>query len=360
MSPPPSPLPPLYERWMRECLTDPVPNEAKATCGDCAMCAAPGLAPAPDDAVFYDPATKCCSYMPLMWNFLTGAVLSDDSPEATRGRRTVEARIDAGIAITPLAMERTPVYNLLYGHIPDAFGRARSMRCPHFIEEGGLCGVWRFRESTCATWFCKHERGAVAKEFWVRLHRLLALVERNLAGWCVLELDMGTDALRTIFPFPTPPDHPVTGGDFDGRPDPARQRALWGRWHGREREFYREAHGLVGRLGWRDVLGVCGPEVRAAEQIARKAFADLREQSLPSQLRAGLFRQQPLPDGGAMVTTYSPLDPLQLSPEILQILPYFQGQSAKAARNEIERELGFEVETELLRKLADFGLLRGS
>ena len=74
-----SPLPPLYDRWMREALKYPVPNESKATCGDCAMCAAPGHEAAPNDPVFYDPNTKCCSYMPMMWNFLTGAVLASDA-----------------------------------------------------------------------------------------------------------------------------------------------------------------------------------------------------------------------------------------------------------------------------------------
>jgi hypothetical protein len=51
------------------------------------------------------------------------------------------------------------------------------------------------------------------------------------------------------------------------------------------------------------------------------------------------------------------VDPLQLSPEILQILPFFRGQPVRAARQEIEEELGYEIEPALLRKLADFGVL---
>jgi hypothetical protein len=343
---------------MQECLSATVPDEPRATCSNCAMCPTAGHAGAANDAVFYDPATKCCSYMPTMWNFLTGAVLQDDSPEAAPGRRSVEARIDAGVAITPLGMERPPVYKLLYSHIPEAFGRTRSMRCPHYIEEGGLCGVWRSRESTCATWFCKHERGLVAKQFWVRLHRLLSLAEQQVAVWCVLQLDLGTDALREIFPFPVPLENPVTGADFDGRADPGRQRALWGRWLGREREFYREAARLVNALTWQDVRRLCGPELRAAEQVAREAFTGLRDHSLPDRLTAGQFRQSPAGDEGALVTTYSPVDPLQLSAQVLQILPYFQGQTVRAARRAIRQELSLDVEPELLRKLADFGLLQ--
>jgi hypothetical protein len=353
----PSPLPPLYDRWMRECLTGPIPNEPRATCDDCAMCAPPGQVPGPRDPVFYDPGTKCCTYMPVMWNFLTGAVLDDNSAEAAAGRRSVEARIDAGVAITPLGMERSPVYKLLYGHIPEAFGRARTMRCPHYIEEGGLCGVWRSRESTCATWFCKHERGAVGKRFWQQLHRLLGLAERQVASWCILQLELGPEALGSLFPFPYPPETPVTGADFDGRPDPAQLKKLWGKWFGREREFYRVAGRLVQGLSWKEVQRIGSPELHAAEQIARHAFASLSDTSVPARLRGGSFQQNPSPAEGAVVTTYSPLDPLQLSPEVMSILPFFNGQSTAAACQAIAAELGLEVEPDLLRKLTDFGVL---
>jgi hypothetical protein len=58
-----------------------------------------------------------------------------------------------------------------------------------------------------------------------------------------------------------------------------------------------------------------------------------------------------------VVTTYSPVDPLRLSSVVLQILPYFDGRSTRAARQAIARELGHEVEPSLLLKLVDFGVL---
>lgn len=352
-----SPLPPLYERWMRECLTGTIPNEPKATCSDCAMCASKEHASAANDPAFYNPETKCCSYLPMMWNFLTGAVLNDDSPEAAAGRRTVEERIDAGIAMSPVGLERTPVFQLMYTQISSAFGRTRSLRCPHYIEEGGLCGVWRSRESTCATWFCKHERGAVSKQFWRQLHRLLTQAERQLAAWVMVQLDVGVDALKANFPFPGKDDFPVTGADFDGRPDAARQRVLWGNWYGREREFYRRASDLVRPLSWARVRAIGNAELQVAEQIAREAFADLTDTTVPARLRPGSYQQQLTGDAGAVVITYSPIDPLELSADVLAILPYFHGQSTRAARQQIQRELGLDVEPELLRRLADFGVL---
>jgi hypothetical protein len=53
---------------------------------------------------------------------LAGDLLSDESPESAEGRITVERRLTAGVAVTPLGLERAPVYNVLYSHIPPAFG----------------------------------------------------------------------------------------------------------------------------------------------------------------------------------------------------------------------------------------------
>lgn len=357
MAPTQSPLPPRYDRWMRDCLGGPVPNEQKATCHDCAMCAPAGHESSPNDPVFYNPEMKCCSYMPMLWNFLTGALLEDDSPEAATGRRSVEARIDQGIAVTPLGLERPPVYTTLYGHIPNAFGRALSMRCPHYIEEGGLCGVWRQRESTCATWFCKHERGAVAKQFWQRLHRLLMIAERQVASWCLLQLDIGVPALREVFPFPLRSDGPVTGDDFDGQVTPATRQRIWGSWVGKEREFYRAAHHLAAPLQWKKVRELGGQELAAAEVLARKAFADLKSTTVPARLRNGPVSILLGGDGGATLTTYSSVDPLHLTPELMSVLPYFDGRPVPQVRKAIESDLGLDMERDLIRKLVDFGIL---
>jgi hypothetical protein len=255
-------------------------------------------------------------------------------------------------------MDPPPVYQALYRHIPDAFGRTLTMRCPHYLEEGGLCGVWRARESTCATWFCKHERGAVGKRFWRELHRLLAVVERQVATWCVIQLDVGVEALAATFPVPPSPKRLSTGADFDGRTPPEQWKLLWGKWAGREQGFYREAGRLARSLSWADVMALGGAELGAAVQLTRAAFDRLTTVRLPDRLRVGEFRLTPEPGGGGLVITYSPVDPLRLSPAVLQVLPYFDGRTTRAARQAIARELGKQVETSLLQKLVDFGILQ--
>jgi hypothetical protein len=165
------------------------------------------------------------------------------------------------------------------------------------------------------------------------------------------------DALAAVFPFPPPAAGPVTGEDFDGRTTPERRQLVWGQWAGREQALYREAGRLAGALSWTDILALGGSELRAAVQITRAAFERLTTPRLPDRLRAGELHLASAPGGGAVVTTYSPVDPLRLSPAVLEILPFFDGRTTRAARQAISRKLGHQVDTSLLLKLVDFGVL---
>ena len=355
---PSGPLPPLYARWMGELLPGPLPVERYATCGDCAMCATPELGQTAQLA-FYSPRTKCCTYLPNVWNFLAGRLLEDDDPAAARGRATVEARIEAGAGVTPLGLGKTPAYILLYGSIEQAWGKSMSMRCPHYLEaEGGLCGIWKHRESTCATWFCKHERGAVGRDFWLAIHQLLQVAERGVALWCVRELDIGVDALRALFPHEAERrTMKMSAAEFDGRADPERYRGVWGRWLGRERDFYRQTAGLVAGMRWSDVTRICGPDLDLFSQVARSAWDRLGSDTVPARLRVGKYEVLDTGAEHVTVTGYSGLDPLRLPRHLVAVLGYFDGRPTEDALRAIAEREGLEVDPGLVAKLADFRIL---
>ncbi len=352
-----SALPPLYAGWMDEFLGAPIPGEAPSTCSDCAMCAPPGV---PTDAtLLYNPATKCCTYLPRMWNFLAGRVLADHSPESAAGRATLELRLDAGVAVTPMGLEQTPIFTLHYAQARHHFGRVGTLRCPHYLpESGGLCGVWRHRESTCATWFCKHERGAVGERFFNQLHRLLVTAEMALARWAVLELDIGAEALGLIFPLPTPQPTAMTPEDFDGRVDRLLYRRRWGHWAGREREFFAAAERLVGGLRWAEVRRIAGPELQAHERLVKEAHGRLLSDVLPERLRAEPIKMEQQGPDMSRVGTYSHVDPLSVPNELIGVLHYFDGRTTTEAILAIEDEARLRLEPGLVQRLADFGILK--
>ncbi len=177
----------------------PDPAEQNSTCDRCAMLPPAGKQGGANE-LYFSPATKCCTFLPELANFLVGRVLGETNAESAAGRATVEARLDKGLGVSPLGLLRTPMYSLLYRTSPGSFGHARSMRCPHYLEEGGRCGVWRHRESTCATWFCKYGRGEKGRAFWERLHDVLVASEDSVRTHCLAELEFASDTLESLFP----------------------------------------------------------------------------------------------------------------------------------------------------------------
>lgn len=358
-----SPLPPRYAAWMYDLLGGNIPPESHATCADCAMCAPNSLlsqtgVDRQSEARFYDPGVKCCSYLPILWNFLVGDLLTDETSEAAAGRATVESRLAAGVAVTPLGLQRSPVYDTLYRHIGPAFGQTRSMLCPHYLSETGSCGVWRHRESTCATWFCKHERGAVGETFWDRLRQVLRIIEESLARWCVLELELGPSAVAALFPISSADAGvPKTAQDFDNLPEIARQRLLWGRWAGREREFYCAAADRVRPLNWQQVAALGGSRLSIHALLARDAYQALISRDLPSHLCARSVQFIPVSAQKCQVITYRSESPLQIPLKIVQVLHYFDGRPTSEAIEAILRDHNLRLAPSVIRKLLDHKVL---
>ncbi|MBI2900855.1 MAG: hypothetical protein HYY17_11780 [Planctomycetes bacterium] len=364
-------LPPLYRSWIGGLLPGPIPAESEAGCGDCAMCAAPsrrrsrrfggaGAGPvrpirirstgagamAPGDSSrFFRPETKCCTFLPALPNFLVGAVLDEPDPASASGRASVEQRIDALLGATPVGLLQPPAYARRYAGGKEFFGRDPSMRCPHFLAEGGRCGIWRHRESTCATWFCKHVRGALGRTFWAALHGLLAAAETGLARFCVMEEDVGREALL----------HAVaTQGE---RAVPATRRVLWGRWAGREREYYRRCGARVASLSWDRIERICGVPLSIRVRLAREAYGDLVSRREFGPLKVGAFDVRPLDRDRSRVWAYSPFDPLDVPRSLLGVLREFDGRPTREVLAAIRRRHGLALGRGLVRKLADFGIL---
>jgi hypothetical protein len=308
---------------------------------------------------FFDQVIKCCSYFPVLHNFLVGRILSDDDPEAEPGRRTVEKRIKDGVAVTPLGLDHPPVFSLLYASSNNAFGKSKNLRCPHYMEDSGRCGVWRHRESTCATWFCKHVRGSVGYAFWHQsLHQLLMSVENDLARWAVLELRLDNDALRNLLAAESKSQTDgITGEAIDNKVNYESYKRTWGNWFGREVEFFVECSRLVNPLSWSDVLSVTGPEVRAWARLTQDAYRDLTSHDIPSSLKAGPMHLVRITRDVARVSTYSAFDPVDIPTEVIESLHYFDGRKTDEALAAIAAEKGIRLDPSLVSKMVDFGLL---
>jgi hypothetical protein len=358
---PASPLPPLYAAWMDQLLAGPVPHERDATCDECAMLDRGDAPSQTKSALFFNPQTKCCSYIPAIPNYLVGRILADDDSNFARGRTTICEHLRAGVGVTPLGLEQPPGFQAIYGQSAESlFGRSRALRCPYYMEDGGgRCGIWRHRASVCATWYCKHERGEQGMRFWRALHQLLTAVEKSLARWCMLELEVGTDALSLLFPL-TPSGNRAKGIDaraLDGVADPVWVRKLWGDWAGREEAFYRQCADLVSALDWNEVANIGGTEVRIFERLLRDADGKLRSREIPERLKVGPVRIISMNRDSCCISTYSDFDPLDVPKRLMEVLGYFDGRPSGEAIAAIAAAEDIRIDETLVRKLTDFGVL---
>lgn len=337
-------LPPRYAAWLTDLLGGTLPEEQAATCSRCAM---QGEAVA--EGYRFRADAKCCTYVPALANFLVGAALRELPPGPALA--SVEARLADVSSCTPHGLDVNEVDRAAYLAVvaSESFGRAPGLRCPHYLhEQGGLCGIWRHRNGVCATWFCKHDRGAAGQRFWQAVEAMLTLIERELCHWCACQL-LYCEA-------------PEGAEGEDDVPE-------WSAWLPRRRDYYLRAAVLVDELSWAEVQVIGGAELGEAAEKVLAAYAEIGP-SGPGRLvqLVQLGRPPPVLVTGAVklaqrgpvstrVVTYSDSDALELPSELVALLPRFDGRATEEVLAELARE-GVILTPELLTRLVDFAVLR--
>jgi len=249
-------LPPLYDGILPEVFSRRIPAESLATCTDCAMCRRPGEPKAP--AVrYFQPDARCCTYYPSLPNYLAGALLAEDSSALREGRERLRALLRAGEGAAPMVLGATPGYERRYGRLGDrGFGRWHGLLCPYFRSGPNDCAVWRFRNSVCATYFCRHAMGIPGAGFWRAVQRYLGVIEESLAA----------HALRRL-----------------GWP-PERTRAfsvVYRNWE----QVYRGAHDIVRGLSPWAVERIGGSAAQTALDGVKESLRRMLSRRLPGRLR---------------------------------------------------------------------------
>lgn len=350
-----SSLPALYANWIEECLDGAVPDETLATCERCPMCEP--VASSHAGTAAFDSRTKCCTYTPNLPSFLAGLVLRDASDERAFGRQSLLRRIEARDGVSPLGVAPPRDAEVLYNdRKSERFGVDRTLRCPHYVEPDGRCGIWAHRNAICSTWFCKHVRGAIGKSFWASIESLLVEVEEALATWCALELGVGAEAVARRVASRIGPlvalRRAAGAALFD--------EAEFGPWRGRVDAYFVRCAELVAPLSWSDVRRLGGARVTALERSARHRFERLRHPEIPDALRVGSFEVVRMSATGGLVRTYSMYDLIDLPHGLLAQLHRFDGRATREILAEIARDEGKPVDDATLTMLVDFGVLESA
>lgn len=358
-----TPLPPLHARWVEGALGRPLPAEGRATCDDCAMATRDGKAPLSAERA-YHPAVKCCTYLPFLPNFNIGAILADEAlPE---GRALVAERVRGRLGATPRGMGPSPEWRRTYDDAVarDEFGRRIDLTCPYYDgRDGGRCSIWRHRESVCATYFCKYERGAAGMNSWRLVRAMIQVAEHALATHCLHELGLPAAALAELHDPEGAPRGPADLRGYvhpDGRLAEDLARRLWGPWFGREEAFYRACAELVTPLSWGEVRAIGGVDLRIAEERARAT----RPTALPPVLVVGTVEGMAIGGGLATVRSSEMVnDWLRMPEELWELLPGCDGATPEEvmARLDIDRDdLDLFIERAILLEPDGRDLLPGA
>lgn len=346
----PETLPALLGGWVEGLLGRRPAVESRATCDECVMC--PGGSPV--QLQVFDPRVKCCTYTPELPSFVVGRILRDSDATLERGLRSVEARIAAGVGVTPMGLLRPPAQERLHRtRRPEDMGRSLEMRCPHYVEESGRCGIWQHRNATCATYFCQHDRGMLGYQAWKALRILWVRAENRLTLWCAREAGLELTALAGLVDDPSEPDEAPPLAP----PGPAVLERLWGSWAGREAAYYVECADRVDDLDWDTIVRIGGVEVEILARVARAAWQRVWSEELPERLRPGSFQTVALGGEGVTASTYSVYDPIGLPALLLGVLHEFDGRLAAEVLASLRTDRGLELEGDFLRQLVDWGVL---
>ncbi|HNP49422.1 MAG TPA: hypothetical protein PKL85_11325 [Bacteroidia bacterium] len=356
-----SSLPLRYSSWINEIIRGDIPTEKLATCHDCAMCRKADE-PEESQGLYFDPKVRCCSYVPELPNFLLGRILLEKNSKSVPGRDLLLNRITQRIALSPMGLGSGKMYSLLYSNSEHAFGSSYHLRCPYYIADGDLCGIWKHRNSVCSTWFCKHERGEEGYRFWAAVKQLLSTIENNLALACLMHLQLSNDS---VFEILAQKQAEAEGGkanllatsELDQVVDEKTYRILWGEWEGKEQEFFIRCAQFVDALSWKEVLGLCGPEVSLMIPLVKEAYLRLQKKPLPDVLLPGPIKVSQVNEENVLVETYSEYNPLSLPTFIFEILSAFDGSETNEVLARLAREKKVEVEEDFIRILCDYHVL---
>jgi hypothetical protein len=264
--------------------------------------------------------------------------------------------------VTPFGVLPPPAENARYGAFQTDFGQNPDLRCPYFIEAGGLCGIWKYRNGKCSTWFCKHVRGQAGLHFWRALKDLLQAIEEKMTVWCIHELMAGDEDFRLLFPLQDPDlelfqKQQTFFYEIGQASSRSLQQLAWGKWFGAERFFFEECSRLIDALHWNDIAEIGGAEMLRATRHLTNCYRQLTISEIPGWLKVAALKSIHLNSEKVRVWGYSRYDPLDLPRSIFDVLACFDGSPTASVLERLRVERGLQITDDWLRKLCDFGIL---
>ncbi len=225
-------IPEFYYFLLPEVFFSEIPPEPFSNCANCPMTAKAETDENDSLSTLFLPETKCCTYTPRLPNYHVGAILLDNSPEIREGKKRILEKIKLREGIFPNGVYPTVEYNRIYNENKQTdFGKKRNLLCPFFQEGKFNCTVWKYRESVCSFWFCKHLAGDSGYKMWQSVRNYMNLLQE------ILILNAArTNGAEIIDPY----GESENFTDFKtlSYNNSDWYSNIWGKWEGKEEQFF--------------------------------------------------------------------------------------------------------------------------
>ncbi len=188
----------------------------------------------------YRADCRCCTYFPQIPNFALGLALKD--PDSAQ---LVMKLIENGSAL-PEGSQFSPkqFYDSTKDFTHELFGSSSSVTCPFMETEEPVCGIYPYRNSICATFFCENDHGEKGFEYWDKIQALVGQIETSICQWVMDEIGLDTKSYIERMNSLSDKIDELSDPSSDTW-SPSIRKFLWGEWFNRETEFFERCADLV-------------------------------------------------------------------------------------------------------------------
>ena len=290
---------------------------------------------------------KCCTYHPTLPSYLVGGALTEASPE---GAKRIKKTIADKKGVTPFGLNAPKLYNILYNNQSGGFGNSENLLCPYFLKESRNCSIWKFRESVCSTYFCKHVAGPSGKQFWADVKKHLQHIEQCLVQYIAKEA--GLDYFLKVTPDFKNQSGQLTAQELDGLP-PKNYEEIWGEWKDKEEEFYKWSFQKVTEMSRSTFEEICGIrqkvllknlEMQRTEMVDIPEYLNVHKDWLPRKAEK------------TKLVHFKSIDiQFELPTQVLNA--FNEGKAKSEVIKNLNEKEGIEIEDVLLLSLYQYGIL---
>ncbi|MCB0357276.1 MAG: hypothetical protein KDD40_09730 [Bdellovibrionales bacterium] len=132
----------------------------------------------------YLPHLKCCTFHPYIPNYAVGAILK----EKGEGANLIIEKLCKREFVLPLGV--IPSWNYRIEHeftSTTQYGRVDQLLCPFFNINEKTCHIWKYRSSSCRSYYCESKWGKKGLEYWEKYLDAFYFMEMALAQDFMLE-----------------------------------------------------------------------------------------------------------------------------------------------------------------------------